>query len=105
MALLQLVACPVCLCKRLIYHHLLRNVICHFYLSFVWLQLEYCSAVWGGAPKAVLVGLEPVKLYIARAVCNSHLSGLLLLQDVNVPTLTWRQQEHHLVLLWRLFNH
>ncbi len=104
-SLLQRVAGPAFLCKRLVYrHHLPRKAIRQFYLAYVRPRLEYCSAVWGGAPHAVLYKLERAQLDVARALCERRLSGCALLQEVCLPTLAWRRREHRLVLFWKLFN-
>ena len=106
--LLQLVAGPVALCKRLVYlHHLPASVIRRFYLAYVRPRLEYCSAVWGGASHGVLYRLERVQLKMARLVVasvNWHLTGSDLLKAANLSTLAWRRREHRLLLLWKVVN-
>ena len=57
--LLKKVAGPVALCKRLIYRHRLpSSAIRKFYLAFIRLRLEYCSAVWSGASTNICCQLE-----------------------------------------------
>ena len=94
--------------KRLVYsNHLPSVVIRRFYFAYIRPRLEYCSAVWGGASHALLTKLERVQLKIARLLvtpAHQHLSGKLLLEAANLPTLAWRRREHRLTILWKLIN-
>ena len=97
--LLKKVAGPVALCKRLIYRHRLpSSAIRKFYLAFIRLRLEYCSAVWSGASTNICRQLERIQLQVARALTyDQHLRGAQLLEKTNLPTLSWRRRVHRLV--------
>ena len=91
-------------------HHLPPSILKKFYFTFIHPRLEYCSAVWGGAPRSLLVQLEKVQLKVAKAlIYSSFLSGLAfsssqLLSRFDLATLSWRRREHALLLLWKLFH-
>ena len=89
--------------KRLVYsNHLPSVVIRRFYFAYIRPRLEYCSAVWGGASHALLTKLERVQLKIARLLvtpAHRYISGKLLLEAANLPTLAWRRREHRLTIL------
>lgn len=107
--LLRLVSGPVTLCMRLTYsHHLPPSVTRKFYLAYIRTRLEYCSAVWGGAPPVLLKKLERIQLKVARLLVapnNGHdLRGSALLQAVGLPTLTWRRRIHRLTVMWKLVH-
>ena len=89
------------LCKILIYrHHMPPAVVKRFYAAFVRSRLEYCSAVWCGAPKNALLRLEKIQLQIARALMRIR-SASAALASAGLPTLSWRRREHCLILLWK----
>ena len=102
--LLKSVDGPVNLCKSLIYrHHLPPVIIRQFYLSFVRPRLEYCNAVWCGPSLNILRPLERTQLQVACALtAGQKPHGSALLQQVNLPTLSWRRRIHCLVLLFKL---
>ena len=80
-------------------------IICHLLLFGASILPTF--AVWGGASHALLTKLERVQLKIAPLLvtpAHRHLSGKLLLEAANLPTLAWRRREHRLTILWKLIN-
>lgn len=99
--LMKRVSGSVTLCKSLIYrHHLHPAIIRRFYVTFIRPKLEYCNAVWCGAPQPALRRLEKVQLQIARAMTSVHTPEQAL-STAGLATLSWRRREHCMVLLWK----
>ena len=108
--LLSVTAGAVYLCQKLAYQHRLPSLaIRRFYIAFVRPRLEYCKAAWCGLTRKLIqaLRLEKVQVRVARSRavvrCPAG-SRSQVLQDVGLPTLSWRRREHCLCLLWKLVN-
>ena len=104
--LLSVTAGPVHLCQKLAYQHRLPSLaIRRFYIAFVHPRLEYCCAAWCGLTHIQAFRLEKVRVRVARAVvrCPGG-SRSQVVQEAALPTLSWRQREHCLALLWKLVD-
>lgn len=105
-ALIKSVTSRVSLCKLLSYrHHLPCFVVRRFYVACIRPRLEYCSAVWSGAPLSKMRRLERLQLEVVRALLHTRCNNLSsALRDADLPTLSWRRRNHCLVSLWRLVH-
>ena len=83
-------------------HKLPSCVLRKFYISCsIRPRLEYCSAVWSGAPSSSLSPLEKLQIKVARAILYQpeRQPDKYTLESVNFLTQAWRRRDRCLALL------